>query len=386
MRPTLILAALMSLTASPMLAEAATPEATTLPAPHITVVTLAPRTLQDRVIASGLIGAVEQVQVAPLVEGQPVEALLADLGDTVTQGQVLARLSTSTLTLQKAQLTASLAAAGASIAQAQAQSVEATAAADEANRVAARTEALKAQGTYSQANADKANAAAISANSRVTIAAQSLQAAEANLALVTAQMANVDLMLARTEVKAPVSGEITARNTQVGTIASAAGLPMFTIIRDNALELRADVAEGDVLRLAPGQPVTLHLVGDTAPRKGVVRLVEPTIDAMTRMGRVRITLIDDQGVRPGMYALAEVLVAEHQALAAPITALGISQGGPTALKVTDNTAHIVPVTTGIRDSGWIEITQGLVPGDQIVAKAGAFVRDGDRITPVMAKD
>ena len=112
MRPTLILAALMSLTASPMLVEAATPEAaTTLPAPHITVVTLAPRTLQDRVIASGLIGAVEQVQVAPLVEGQPVEALLADLGDTVTQGQVLARLSTSTLTLQKAQLTASLAAA-----------------------------------------------------------------------------------------------------------------------------------------------------------------------------------------------------------------------------------------------------------------------------------
>jgi HlyD family secretion protein len=47
---------------------------------------------------------------------------------------------------------------------------------------------------------------------------------------------------------------------------------------------------------------------------------------------------------------------------------------------------LVPVTTGIRDSGWIEILSGLTPGDQIVAKAGAFVRDGDRITPVAAKE
>lgn len=387
MRPTsLCLAALLSLTAAPLWAEAATPEAASVvPAPHITVATVQNRTLRDIVIASGMIGAVEQVQVAPLVEGQPIETLLADVGDQVTAGQVLARLSTSTLTLQKAQLTASLAAARASIAQAEAQAVEAQASADEANRVATRTEALKAQGTTSQANADKTNAAAVSANSRVTIASQSLESARANLALVGAQLANVDLMLGRTEVKAPVAGEITARTAQVGAIASAAQ-PMFTMIRDNALELRADVAEGDVLRLAPGQTVSLHLVGDVAARKGTVRLVEPSIDLATRMGRVRITIDESTGVRPGMYAMAEVLVAERSAPAAPITALGISPDGPTALKVTGDTADLVPVTTGIRDAGWVEITEGLAPGDLIVAKAGAFVRDGDRITPVPVKE
>ena len=72
--------------------------------------------------------------------------------------------------------------------------------------------------------------------------------------------------------------------------------------------------------------------------------------------------------------------------AAPITALGVSAGGQTALKVTGDIANLVPVTTGIRDSGWIEILSGLAPGDQIVAKAGAFVRDGDRITPVAAQE
>lgn len=367
-----ILAALTILTATPIWAEAAAPEAQpSVPAPHITVATVETRTMRDHIIASGLIGAVEQVQVAPLVEGQQIEALLADVGDQVQAGQVLARLSTSTLSLQKAQLNASLAAARASVTQAQAQ-------ADEALRVANRTEALKTQGTYSQANADKANAAAISAT-------EALEAAKANLALVEAQLANVDLMLSRTEVKAPVAGEITARNAQVGGIATAA-MPMFAMIRDNALELRADVAEGDVLRLQPGQPVTLTLAGDTAVRKGTVRLVEPAIDTATRMGRVRISIDDAQGVRPGMYAMGEILVAERTATAAPITALGNSPQGQTALKVSGDVASRVAITTGIRDAGWVEIVSGLAPGDQIVAKAGAFVRDGDKITPVPAKE
>jgi HlyD family secretion protein len=104
------------------------------------------------------------------------------------------------------------------------------------------------------------------------------------------------------------------------------------------------------------------------------------------MGRIRITIDDAAGVRPGMYAMAEVLVTERETAAAPITALGVSAGGQSALKVTGDTANLVPVTTGIRDSGWIEILSGLAPGDQIVAKAGAFVRDGDRITPVAAKE
>ena len=40
--------------------------------------------------------------------------------------------------------------------------------------------------------------------------------------------------------------------------------------------------------------------------------------------------------------------------------------------------------TGIRDGGFVEILDGLDPGHRVVAKAGAFVRDGDRITPVQA--
>ncbi|WP_103334905.1 efflux RND transporter periplasmic adaptor subunit [Pseudotabrizicola formosa] len=353
-------------------------------APAITVSPVTSRVLRDRVIASGLVSAIENVQVAPLIEGQPIEALLVDVGDVVEAGQVLAVLSKTTLELQKSQLNASLASARATVAQAEAQMLEARSTADEAQRVNERTAALRQQGTASQAAADTAQSNAISATARVTVAVQSLEAARAQIALVEAQMANIDLQLGRTEVKAPVSGEITARNARVGSIASAAGEPMFTIIRDNALEVLADVAEADVMRLAPGQSANLRLVGATAPLKGTLRLVEPTIGAQSRLGRARIAVEDETGVRAGMYVEAEILVAEHDGIAVPVTAVGSGPDGATVMKVTGETVQQVAVQTGIRDGGWVEILSGLSDGDVVVTKAGAFVRDGDRINPVPA--
>lgn len=187
----------------------AAPAAQTLPA--ITVSTVEKRLLRDRVIVSGLVNPVETVQVAPLIEGQPIETLLADVGDWVEEGQILASLSKTTLELQRSQFQASLESAKATIAQAEAQLIEARAAADEAQRVNERTAALKQQGTASQASADQASANAIAANARVAASNQSLEAARAQVTLVEAQLANVDLQLARTEVKAPVAGEITQK-------------------------------------------------------------------------------------------------------------------------------------------------------------------------------
>lgn len=350
--------------------------------PAISVTTIGNRVLQDRAIVTGLIAPVETVLVAPLIEGQPIERLLADVGDFVTEGQVLAVLSKTTLDLQKSQFAASLASARATIAQVEAQLVDARSSAAEAQRVKDRTAKLRAQGSASQAAADTANAAAISATARVTVAMQSLEAARAQLAFVEAQLANVDLQLSRTEVKAPVSGEITERNAQVGAVASAAGQPMFRMNRDGALELNADVSETDLLRLSVGQTAVLHLVGATAPLTGTVRLIEPTIDAASRLGRARIEVSDPTLVRAGMYVEAEVLIAERDTLAVPVTAVGSMAGNTTVMRVKDNMAEQVVVTAGIRDGGWVEIQSGLQVGDVVVAKAGAFVRDGDHINPI----
>lgn len=377
--------------AQPVLAEDAA-AATDAPAaaeqnlPAITVSAVVPRPMRDTVIATGLISPVEMVQVAPLIEGQPIERLMADVGDKVEKDQVLAILSKTTLELQKSQFFASLASAEATIAQAEAQLLEARSSADEAQRVAERAKKLREQGSASQAAADSANANAVSATARVTVATQSLEAARAQLALVQAQLANVELQLSRTEVKAPVSGEITARNAVIGAVASAAGAPMFSLIRDSELELKADIAEADLMRLKVGQKAELKMVGMSEVLTGKIRLIEPTIDPNTRLGRARIAIDNPERVRSGMFVDAEVLVAERNALAVPVTAVGAAPEGSTVMKVTDGNVSQVRVTLGIREKGWIEILSGLADGDQVVSKAGAFVRDGDRINPVQSEN
>ncbi len=380
------LAAAVAAAPLPALAEeaaAATEAAAPAPSyPAISVASVVPRQMTDRILATGLVAPIEEVLVQPLIEGQPIETLLADVGDTVEAGQVLAVLSKTTLELQKSQSTASLASARATVAQAEAQMVEAEASAADAERTAERTRKLRDGGSASPAAADTANANAVAATARVTVARQSLEAARAQVTLIEAQMANVELQLTRTEVKAPYAGRITARNAVIGAIATAAGTPMFVLEKDGALELRADLAEADVLRVTPGLAAELTAAGLTAPLSGKVRLVEPLIDSTTRLGRVRIAVDDATILRAGMYLEASIIVARRDTIAVPVTAIGVADGAPAVLRVKEGLVAQVPVTLGIREGGWVEIVSGLAAGDSVVSKAGVFVRPGDHITPV----
>lgn len=380
----LTLGAALALPPAMLQAEAAAGGAAHAPVlPAITVAPVSRADLVERIYAGGLVQAVETVQVAPLIEGQPIEALLVEVGDRVTAGQVLARLSRTALDLSRSQLLASVAAARATIAQAEAQVIEADAAEAEARRTAERADALRERGNASQTALDQARTGLVSAGARVTVARQSLEAARAQLVSAEAQLANIELNLTRTEVTAPVAGEVIARNAQIGAIASAAGQPMFTLIRDAALELRVELSERDLLRVVPGQAVRLRIPGSATPVAGTVRLVEPTIDAGTRLGHARIRPQDPAALRAGMFADAEILITARTGLALPIGAVSAGPDGTTVMRV-DAEGHVSrrTIDTGIRDAGLIEVLSGLSDGEQVVAKAGAFVRDGDRVRPV----
>lgn len=381
LRPLALLFAAALVPAAPVLAADDAPAAAEAPAlPAIGVVAVVDAVLRDRVVATGTIGPAEIVFVQPQIEGQAIEEVLADVGDRVEAGQVLARLSDSALTLRRSQLVASHAAAEAAVAQARAQIAEAEAAQAEAARALSRTETLRAQGTAAQAALDDARSQAQIAEARVAAARQGLASAEAQVGLIDAQIADVDLSISRTEVRAPVAGIVTARSARVGAIASAAGgSPMFTLIRDGALEMNADVSEEDLLRLAPGQPATVRVTGLGRPITGRVRLVEPSVDPATRLGRIRIALDEPEAVRDGMFGEAEIVVAERTGPAAPVTAVA-SDGS--VLIVEDGVVRRVTVTPGIRDGALVEIRSGLVAGATLVARAGAFVHEGDRINPV----
>ncbi len=227
-------------------------------------------------------------------------------------------------------------------------------------RVAERNDTLVAQGTISRAAADQAEASADAARARVRAAEQGIASARAQAALVEAQIATLELSLDRTEVRAPVSGVVVARNAQVGGIASASQAPMFTLVRDGALELLAEVSEQDVLRLAPGQMVQLSGIGWPTPIAGEVRLVEPR--SIPAPGWAMFAFHHRSSlVRNGMFLSAEILVREAAGLAVPVTAVSAGAEGATVMRVVDGVADRVNVETGIRDGGLIGITEGLSP-------------------------
>ena len=372
---------------APLAAEAAAPSGTTADTallPAITVSAVQPHSLRDRVIASGFVAAVEEVHVQPLVSGEAVQALMADVGDVVAEGQVLARLEATELDLQRSEFAANRAAAMAAIAQAEANLVEARANAAEARRVADRSVALRAQGNIPAAQADQAASALESAQARVRVAELGIESAQAQIDVIDAQLSTLALRVGRTEVRSPAAGLIVTRNATLGEIASGGGQPMFVIVRDGEMELRAEVAEADISRLAPGMTATLTGVGGLPPLSGTIRLIEPVIDRQSRLGVARIALDDETAapVKVGMFLTADINLREAEVLAVPVTAVGAGAEGATVMRVTGGLVERVPVVTGMRDAGFVEIVSGLSPGDLVVTKAASFVREGDRIRPV----
>ena len=373
---------LFALAADPAEGEADKQQAQNLPA--IVVTAAETRTLVDRVVATGSVQAVEDVYVTPLVDGLSIRTLAADVGDRVEAGGTLATLNDDALVLQKSQTEASLAKANAALAQIEAQLVEAKANADEAVRVRDRAQRLVKSGAQSQAAADQAVAAADAALARVNSAEQAIAVSQADIKVAQSQIDDIDLKLARTAVKSPVAGIVSARTAKIGAIASGAAAPLFTVIRDGEIELKADVSEDGILKLAPDQKATVTLAGGAATLTGTIRLVEPTLDPQSRLGRVYIRFDEPGKARAGMFASAQIVVEEKEGVVLPLSAVTTAGGKTVARKVDGGVVKLVPVETGIQDGQVIEIVSGLAAGDEVVAKAGAYVREGDRINPVHA--
>ena len=367
----------------PAAATTAAPADANLPA--IRVTEAQERTLVDRVIVTGTVQAVEEAYVQPQVDGLRIEDLKADVGDTVEAGSVLATLASDTLLLEKSRLQANRAKVEAVGAQLEAQVIEAQANEAEAIRQAERAEKLVKNRAVAVGQAEQLRATATASTARVNSAKQAIVANNADIKVIDAQIDDIDLKLARTEIKTSVGGIISARTAKIGAIAAGAGNPLFTVIRDNAIELKADVAEGELLKLKAGQTVRMRVAGTSASVEGKVRTIDPVIDATTRLGTVKISIKDAALARIGMYASAEIIVSERKVLTLPLTAVTSEQDGMVARRIVDGVVTMTKVRTGVQDGDFIEISEGLKAKDIVVEKAGAYVRNGDKISPVFAQ-
>lgn len=186
-------------------------------------------------------------------------------------------------------------------------------------------------------------------------------------------------------VQAPVAGIIGKSHAVVGARASAMAEPLFQIIANGELELLAQTSAKRLSKLSSGYPATIRVVG-AGELPGRTRLVSAAVDAATQLGEVRVSINFDERLKAGMFARAFVNSGQRcDNVAVPLSALLYGQEGTIVQVVRGGRIESRIVSTGLQSGGNIEIHQGIADGDLVVARAGAFLRDGDQVKPVLAE-
>ncbi len=350
--------------------------------PAVSVAEVKRGSFTETILVTGSLVAREEVLISPQVDGYRIIELLAEEGDRVKAGQVLARLDRNTLEAQLAQLNAQLARADAAISQARSLIVQNEASQKQADAAFARVKDLIKTGASTQSTYDEREAAARTAVASVTSAKDGLILAQAEKTQIEAQIRESKVRLGYTDILTPSDGLITRRTARLGAMASLSSDPMFRIVTKGEIELDAEVPEAYLPKLRLGRSAIISVAG-VDDRRGAIRLISSEVDKATRLGKVRIFIGDDPALRVGAFARGVIETSSSDGLGVPPSAVLYTADGAAVQVVQDGKVMTRRVKLGLRTADAVEIREGLTEGQLVVARSGTLLREGDRVRPVL---
>lgn len=349
--------------------------------PAVSVVPAVRREFVDRLFVSGTLVAREEAQVVARIDGLTIVEVDAEDGDSVRQGQVLARLDRTQLDALLAGNDAATKRADAAVDQAQSMIAQSEAQLQFASNDFDRARKLTG-GVMSVSTIEQRETAMKTAQAQLAAATHALSVAEADRKSRDAERQEFLVRIDRTEVKAPVAGIVSRRSAKVGADASITGEPLFRIIQDGAIDLEADVPEQSLAGLLVGIPAELKLPGVERVVAGRVRLVDQEVDRASRTGKVRIALEDVSHAHIGAFASGQIELTRRDGVGAPATAFEREGDAARLYVVRDGRVEERQVKPGIVDGDLVEVRSGVHTGESVVARAASFLRPGDRVRPV----
>jgi len=344
------------------------------------------------VVARGKIEPLSKVEVKSKANGLII-SLLADVGDSVTNGQVLAELDKENLQAQVREAQATRDGEAANLQAAIA--VEAKARIEAANpelefaqRDFVRAQELFKQKIASQQQLDDASRAHEVAKNRQQLLDATVQTASAQVEQARARVAAAKAVLDRAEetlryatIRAPFSGIVLTRPTEVGdavssilNLGSAATLIM-TLGDVSSVYIKGEVDEADIGKAECGQRVRTKV--ESFPNEsfeGVVKRIAPMGRELNNVTtfEVRVSILNPQGrLRVNMTANAEIVLEEHKnVLLVPEVALVYDKDKKMSVQQlapeTRQGWRKTPVKTGISNGQRTEVLEGLKEGDKLV--------------------
>lgn len=342
----------------------------TRPAASLTIpfeewLTVQSRALPLGVPITGSLSAVHSAVIKARVPGE-LRDLQVREGDTVTQGQVIAR-------------------------------VDATEAEARYRQAKLQADASQAQVAIQQRQYDNNRALVdkgfISSTALATSSAN-LQAAQANYAAARAAQDGARKSLDDTVLRSPIAGQIAQRMVQNGERVNVEA-PIVEVVNLSALELQAQLPANDSAQVRVGQTAQLQLRASNgqAPQRLQAKVVRinPSASAGNRAVPVYLQLEPhpDAPLRPGMYVEGFIQTDNTQALAVPLHAVRTDQPLPYVQSVINGVVQHTPVQLGAQSVGeaqtWVAV-QGLQAGQQLLSGQVGGIPAGTRVqlTPAPA--
>ena len=386
-------------------------------------------TITEKVSASGKIFPVTEVKISSPVSGEVVELNIVE-GDSVNQGQILAKIDPEAYQSQVERGVASVNASKANMANSKAQLENIRAQKEQvlsqllnAQEVHKRNEKLFKEGVISNADFESSlvNLQSLEANLRASEASiksaqQNVLASEYSIKSAEASLKELKTMLGRTTIVAPVSGIVSKLNVEkgeqvVGTM-QMSGTELMRIANLNSMEVQVEVSESDIPRVNIGDKVDVEVdayvdrlfegkvrqiansannlgsgMGAAALNSDQVTNFVVTIDILSSSYQDLINTENKFPFRPGMSANVEINTSTvSDVLTVPVQSVTVREFDEDADRLKRDASYnpkderfaevvfvidadsvrMLEVSTGLQDDKNIHVKAGLEEGMQVV--------------------
>jgi len=183
------------------------------------------------------------------------------------------------------------------------------------------------------------------------------------------------------EIRAPISGVVSARNIKLGQNLEANSVA-FRITDTRELVAYLQIPQSELAKFAAGHPASLQV--DSMPGRDFdarIARISPTIDARNGTFRATAVIANDARVLvPGMFARFTINYEKHEdALLIPRMAVVEEDDEASVYVVSDGAVSRRIVETGIASENEVEILDGLADDEEIVVVGHSGLRDGSKV-------
>jgi len=303
-----------------------------------------------------------QVMVATRLMGY-IKKIPVEEGDVVKQGELL-------FEVDPADIYSMLNQARGAVLQAQSGVLMAEMAYADAKKDYLRFKNLYKNGAVSKRDFEKVTLMMNIRKKQVDMAKGMLKQAKAALNRAEAQ-------LKYAKVKAPIDGVVTMKMKKVAEMALP-GYPVIVLSDLHSIKAKSFVKESDLESLKIGMPVKIYVPAIKKEYDASISTIIPSADPATHSFVVKYNLKNINGLIPGMYAKAKVIIGKKEVVVVPYSAITTREGIVGVFVVEGNIAHFKPVKEITQKGDFIAVS-GVKAGEEVILYPPANLEDGQQL-------